>query len=329
MRYACFVVVALLSVGCAPHLPNAPTPEPGPTAGLASKVQLSVSPGFGTAGGTATVSALVSDAFATPVVGAAVAFTTASGTIESPIVTNDKGIAATTLQGPAGAVMITARVGTLEASTLAALQTVSAPAPAPTPGPPAPPAPTTGPLTVSVTTTGSTVGAPTIARALVGNPSGAFSMTWSFGDGASATSLSTSTGHTYAAIGTYRLTATVRDDGGRTASAGTDVTIGNAPIPAPPPTPVPVLSVTLTPAAGSVAQGGTLAFTATVANAGTDPVVAYEWNLDGTGAAEFTSTTNTKMSGVYPTPGIVTASVKVTTASGLTATGTAQIVVTN
>ena len=108
-----------------------------------------------------------------------------------------------------------------------------------------------------------------------------------------------------------------------------------APTPAPTPTPDPTPTVqfpvvTLTPSVATVPTGGTITFTAAVTNLNAgDTVAFYSWNLDGNTTPEATTTGNTRTSAPYTGHGPVIASVTVTTAAGLSATGTVTVIVTN
>lgn len=114
----------------------------------------------------------------------------------------------------------------------------------------------------------------------------------------------------------------------------------SAPIPAPAPTPTPSPSApTVTailssrsPSGTTVAVGGTLTFSVTVANlqAG-ETITAFQWDLDGDkdGVFEFTTTSSQQTSTPYTAHGLFTARVKVTTSTGRSAIGTLPFVVTS
>ena len=109
----------------------------------------------------------------------------------------------------------------------------------------------------------------------------------------------------------------------------------------PPPRPPPELPPTIPPApappgltlssnSGTVAVGSSLMFTAAVSelNAG-ETVLYYQWDLDGDGDVEKTTTVNTAASPVYDAHGPLTARVNIATSTGRTASAGRGIVVTN
>lgn len=89
-----------------------------------------------------------------------------------------------------------------------------------------------------------------IARPLSGDVTAPASYGWIFGDGASETTSTNSTGHVYAQTGSFAATVHVRDREGRTADARTTVVVTRRPSPPrdprPSPEPKPELRVTLT-----------------------------------------------------------------------------------
>jgi hypothetical protein len=102
--------------------------------------------------------------------------------------------------------------------------------------------------------------------------------------------------------------------------------------PAPPPQPPqpPALTVKLTSSVGSVATaGGTITFSAAVTNLNGETITAFQWDVDDTAGFEGTSTLPSRVGGPYTTAGLFTATVKVTTSTGRSATGTVSYVVTN
>jgi hypothetical protein len=73
-----------------------------------------------------------------------------------------------------------------------------------------------------------------------------------------------------------------------------------------------------------------LTFTLGIDNLNVDEtLVAFQWDLDGNGTFESTTTSNVRTSNPYTTAGIFTAKAVATTSSGRTATGTVRVVVTN
>lgn len=107
------------------------------------------------------------------------------------------------------------------------------------------------------------------------------------------------------------------------------VVVPPPPPPTPPPPPAPAV-VTLTSDFPSVAVGSTLTFTAVASalHAG-ETVTSYQWDLNGDGTNEFTSTVATHVSGAYPTAGLFTAHVLMTTSEGRKASASVGFIVTN
>jgi len=104
-----------------------------------------------------------------------------------------------------------------------------------------------------------------------------------------------------------------------------------APQPTPPPPPPPVTLSVVLDCSDSVAVGAPINCTAAVTNTvSTDTlIVAYQWDLDGVSGFDFTTTGPSKTSDNQTKNGLFTATVKVTTAGGRTATGSTGFVVTN
>ena len=76
MRNVCVAIVVLLtSTACAYHSPTAPTPPPLDLT-RPSTLHLSAAPGQGPAGGTATVTAIVSNIAGTPLASAQASYVT-------------------------------------------------------------------------------------------------------------------------------------------------------------------------------------------------------------------------------------------------------------
>jgi hypothetical protein len=257
-----------------------------------------------------------------------VTFSASSGTITPiEVQTDEAGVARSILTPDTSQTVVHVQAGTLHAS-LDVLSAASLPPQIPAPPPPNPspdPLPT---LTVTIFVTPAPAGSVTS----FGLATQAITQAvWTFGDGATATTSTSSTTHVYSAPGRYLVGVSITDTRGRIASTSVAVTISDPP---PSPTqPIRNLDITLTPSATSVPSGGTLSFTARINNlepGETDFV--YQWNLDGDreGLAEFTSTTPTHVSAPYSTAGFITASVTVrSTSSGRSGVGIATIVVTN
>jgi PKD repeat protein len=326
------VVVAVMTAACAADLqPSPTTTTPLPKAGAPATLELAISPGIGDQGGTATIGVHVLDAFGAPVVNLLVALTSTSGTMTpDQITTNEAGRGTATLVAAPGSVTVTASIANGPTrSAPVAVQPLPSPPPPPTsePAPPAPaPEPPPPPLTVTMFVTPRQAGLATnfsLATQAIA------SAAWDFGDGSTATTAEPFTTHVYANAGSYTATVIVRDTRGRTASTSSTVTIAAAP--APPPPSAQAMVITLKPSATSVAVGGTLTYTASVDNlniASGETVIAYQWDLDGSGTAEFTSTGPTHTSNAYTTAGIVTPRVTVTTNQRV-GSATTTIVVTN
>lgn len=331
------VALALLAVtACGYHSPTAPTPPALPQPGVPARLELGFTAGVGIDGGTATITAKVIDAFAAVLPHQTVTFVTSAGTLTPDAAeTNEKGIATTAITA-SDIVTVTATVAGLTAKTLVAIQPIilppvippppPPPAPLPPPPPSAPPPPGTYSVIVSATPAAILVGSSTTLSAVVNRDNNApvpSTYTWDCANGtAPTTSANASTVCVYLSVGTFlaRVTAT----GGTVTGNGAALVTVSA-IPPPP------VTVSLTSSAPSVAVGATLTFTAAVGSlmAG-ETVVAYQWDLDGTVGYESTTTTSPRVSGVYVAPpGLFTATVKVTTSTGRTATATVGYVVTN
>ena len=324
------LMLAVLTSACGYTNPVAPATVAVPTAGVPATLHLAIDTGIGAAGGTAAVSATVSDAFATPVVGASVAFTAAAGTLsQTLVVTDEKGIAATTLIAPPGAVLVTATVGGLESKTLVSVQVPVAPPP---PDPPSTPTPRpqpdpTQPFTVQLLVTAGVVGELT-TFGLATSP--ITQAAWTFGDGATITTSGATTTHVYTTVGTFTASVTARSVDGRTASSTATVTIAARPVtptPVPPPTPVAGYTVTLvaSPASVTVGASTTLTATATALN-GAPAANSYAWDCTSDGVFELRTTANTTTCS-YPTVGVATARV-VANNGEISALGTVTISVT-
>ena len=334
MRYGIFCV-ALLAFGCAPSVQPV-TPTSQAAHGAPARVELSSSPGTGIAGGTATISARVLDAYATVLAGQAVTFTTSVGTLaQTSVITNDQGLARTILTAPAGNAQVTARAGSIETTPLVvAVQPLVTP-PTPEPNPPSPnpnpnPAPPpTGPLTVTLLYTPGPAGTPTtFALALAG---GLSSAQWTFGDGTTVTTNLPSTAHVYTAPGTYVASVTVRDQAGRTANDTRMLTIAPAPVPTPTPAPVPNpprydIDISLNPSA-SPQHNSPIQVIASINGQFTPPPIeSITFNCGGLGAVDPPPSLSTTAACTYNRTGTVTAQVTVT-GGAITSTASKTFVV--
>lgn len=338
MKLGCLVIAALLLSGCGSKLPTAPTVDL-PKAGQPARLELAVVPGTGDHGGTAAVTVRVLDPFSAALPDRTVTFIATAGTLTpTEAVTDEKGIARTSITAPAGSVTITATLADITTKTLAAIEPLVGPPAAPNPpqpGPDVPPVgvppfvPKIGSYIVTMFASPSPVivgGTATISanaeRFDDAPPPSAFA--WDCGNGTTTTTTTAaSITCLYPTVGTFLAKVTVT--GGTAKGVGaTTVTVALPPPPVP-----PALTVTLAGNATSVAKGGTLIFSATVGNLNGDTIVAFQWDLDDTSGFEYTTLTSPRTSAVYATAGLFTATVKVTTLTGRTASATFQYVVTS
>jgi PKD repeat protein len=134
------------------------------------------------------------------------------------------------------------------------------------------------------------------------------SYAWTFGDGTTGTGVRAS--KTYAAAGTYTVTLTVTDNGGRTATSSRQVTVSAAPNAA------PVASFTASPSNLTLAVDGS-------ASSDADGTIAsYAWTFgDGTTGTGVTA------SKTYAAAGTYTVTLTVTDNGGRTATSSRQVTV--
>ena len=117
--------------------------------------------------------------------------------------------------------------------------------------------------------------------------------------------------HTYNAAGTYTATLYVQSSTGESATAAVTITVENNP---------PTATADVTPSNGEVP------LTVQMTGTGSDPdgqVVLYEWDYEGDGIYDWSSTTTGNTSHVYTTAGDYQAVFRVTDNSGLTATAVA------
>jgi PKD repeat protein len=208
---------------------------------------------------------------------------------------------------------------------------------APVPSQPPPDRGPSAPLTVALTVSTTTLGTPTTFFASVagGAPQ---RLSWSFGDGARDEGTSPSTGHLYAAIGSYQASVTVQDEFGRTASASAIAVVG-APAPAPMPTPSPSPSpqppantprydVTISISPSFVHVGDTVTVTANINPQFTPPPIAsITFSCGGLGAMDPRPSLASSAPCTYARQGDVTISVTVTDGGSTTTTATKQLTV--
>jgi hypothetical protein len=328
-------VVAVLAIplsltACSPTV-SPVTPSALPAHGTPARVELAATPGIGTTGGTATITARVLDAYAALLADQAVTFATSVGTFsEASVSTNAQGIARTTLNAPAGSASVTARAGSIATTPIvvAVQPVVLPPSPPPSSPPPDPtqpnPSPSpTGPLTVTLLFTVGQAGTPTtFALALQGGLSTA---RWSFGDGASLTSSLTTVTHSYASAGIYAASVAVTDRSGRVASDTQTIVISGAP---PSPTPQPAYTgVTMTASPTTVTAGGSITYSATaIAVNGAPAPSSYAWDCNGDGVLDFRTTLNSQAC-TYAAAGSVIATV-VASNGEISAQGSRSVIIT-
>lgn len=117
--------------------------------------------------------------------------------------------------------------------------------------------------------------------------------------------------HTYNSSGTYNATLYVQSSTGATATASITITVNNSP---------PKATADVIPSNGQVP------LTVQLRGSGTDSdgqVVRYEWDFDGDGTYDWSSTSTGNTSHTYTTVGTYNAVFRVTDNQGLTATATA------
>ena len=344
MKLGCLVVASILLSACGYENPTEPTtPVNQPTAGVPARIELGAVPGVGQQGGTGTISARVFDAFTAALPNQTVAFSASGGELGEPsAVTDDKGVARTTITGPAGAaITITAAVGTLEQKAQIAMQAKpDAPPPLvppvfPPPTPPQPPAPPQPPPAPSYTVTLTALppsivvnGTSTLTAAVVANNGATAPTGYAWDCNADGTFDAPIADNfkvcTYTVAGTIksavRVTSTTASG-----SASVDVTVAAA---------APLL-VAVTASPNTVlATGAPVTYTATLSSTGGASAVPttgvdWEWDTDGDGTYDSASTlhANTDLITVtYSAPKEFTVKVRATdTATGRTAIGTRAV----
>jgi hypothetical protein len=263
----------------------------------ASRITVTATPqSLGSAGGTATISASVTDEGGAPVAGIPVSFSTDQGTLSAPTVNTDAtGVATTPLTTTATAT-VTANAGAATAAT--AKVNVGARL---TPTLIANPAATTAgtPVTFNITT----ASAANIRDAVI-----------SFGDGESQNLGSigpqAQTSHTYTESGQFTARVTVTDASGASEFAVTTVTIG-------------ALPVTLAAAPNPVQVGNPTVLTATVPT-GTQ-IVSYTFTFDDNTPPITTAGNSTPHT--FTSRGTHFVRVDVVAVGGATGTNTTQVAV--
>lgn len=124
--------------------------------------------------------------------------------------------------------------------------------------------------------------------------------------------------HTYASVGTFVASCRVTDNDGRTAVARTTTTVIR---PAPPGS--PSVEATVTPATGNAPLGVT--FGGTASDDGS--IALWEWDFEGDGVFDFSSTASPGTSFSYANGGIFAATLRVTDNEGLVGIDTVEVVV--
>lgn len=314
-----FCCLAVVTVACTSPITSTPL-KPEPAHGIPSRIEFTTTPGIGANGGRATIALRVVDAFAKPVQGVSVTLASSSGTIAPEAFLSDsEGRGSAVLSAPAGAVTVTASVNgqSVTGSTIVAVQAVAVVSePMPNPPPPPPPG-ASGPLSVSLSATTVEIGYGTTLTAQIAGGVPA-SVSWNYGDGASFTGLSGTSGHTYGAAGTYQASVRVTDTAGRSAAASTTVTV----TPEPPPSYVLEMHAMPNPAAIGASVSVSVD---TATRHGAPPIDTLKWDCQGNGTIDATTDGNhTFTTCRYAMAGTFTARV---TAVGGSVTGTTTIAI--
>jgi hypothetical protein len=258
----------------------------------ASRLLVTANPqSLGSSGGTAEVTALVQDVGGTGLRGVPVTFSTTAGSVSpSTAITDDSGVARTTISTNREAV-VTAQAGD---KTGTATVRVSAPIG----------------LTLTVPETAN-VGAPARFTVSVSATANVQDVVIDWGDGEQtrlgAIGGSTSVPHTYDDPGSYTVTATATDVAGGRQTVSNTVSVG-------------ALAVTISASNPTPLAGTPVTFTATVP-AGTQ-VRSYTWVFDD-GVTQ--TTTGNTFPRVFTSRGQKVVRVDVTTVSGATGTATTII----
>ena len=285
-------VLALIGcVGCAyqnPAQSTAPTPV---DSSAPSQLTVAASPGSGSDGGTAVVTARVQNVNGVPLANVLVTFATTRGTVSPAQVATTASGTATSKLTASDTADVTATAGTVSAHTLVIATGPAAPTPAPTPA------------LAFLNVSGSATTGVSLPFGVSSSATGV-TWIWSFGDGANEQGTAFSTTHTYNRAGVY--TASVSSASTTSASATITVTDPPAPSPAPSATLTGVLTCTpgthgspATPTACNV----TLTYGGTTLGGGTVTRVEWDWG-DGTTADNLTTVPVNRH--VYVNPGSYT-----------------------
>ena len=120
--------------------------------------------------------------------------------------------------------------------------------------------------------------------------------------------------HQYNSPGTYYASLTVTDSGGKTFTDYVTITVRGLP----------------TVTASSSVSGGSApleVFLSAESRGLASPIVKYQWDFDGDGSYDFTSTMDSAIRHVYPVSGTYNATILITDADGKTATDSVTITV--
>ena len=229
---------------------------------------------LGAAGGTAQVSATVTDEGGNPVGGVPVTFATDKGSVSPSSVSTDPNGVATATVSTTTTAKITATAGTVTST--AATLTVNA----------------RGLASFSASPNATSAGVPVVFTVTPTTGANVSNVRVDFGDGSSPVSLGAISAaqtvvHTYQSAGSYTATATSSDGTGESGSLSTSVIVGSLP--------VTLTSSPATPTANSPA-------TLTVGGIGTAQVDHYTWTFDD-GTGPFT-TTSPQLTHSFTTRGI-------------------------
>jgi adhesin/invasin len=230
---------------------------------------------LGAAGGTAQVSATVTDAGGNPVSGVPVTFATDKGSINPSTATTDANGVATATINTTSTAKITATAGTVTSTTPATL-TVNA----------------RGLASFSANPNATSAGTPVVFTVTPTTGANVSDVRVNFGDGTGTVSLGAISAaqtvvHTYQSAGNYTATATSSDGTGESGSLSTSVVVGSLPV-----------TLTSSPATPTVNSPATL----TVGGIGTAQVDRYVWTFDD-GTGPFT-TTSPQLTHSFATRGI-------------------------
>ena len=277
-------------------------------------------------GGSSTITALVVDVNANPLVGAPVAFTSTAGTLSSNLaLTNGSGVATSVLTTSAQAT-VTASVGAQAPTTTTPPSTTT------TPTTPSATGQASGSVTVNV------LGAPTLTitlpatiqkglpaaftftvTAATSNPSPIKDVSVNWGDG-QAQSLGAFTGaqtatHSYASSGTFVVSATVTDVAGNSTPVSTSVVV----------TPLAGTGVIVEPSLLTAAVGATITFTITITPPTGVGIVSSTIDYGDGQVDQLGASTSAKKAHAYATSGQKNVVVTATDTTGRTTPGSTVV----